>query len=130
MIIFRRYQIIDFKFGHLFITWGYSGSVIMSFSINFIFLTPKKLFGNQRWRLKKLKTLEITPVKIRGGGWFSFRAPPDLVYYRFLGSLITNFGFFSGRNWGNNLKFAKTTPKLATLTHKKRCFCYFHILSV
>ena len=46
-----------------------------------------------------------------GGGGGSFRPPPDLVYYRFFGSLITNFEVFSMRNVQNTLKFAKTTPK-------------------
>ena len=35
----------------------------------------------------------ITPVKIRFHR-YSFRPPPDLLYYRFFGSLITNFGDF------------------------------------
>ena len=40
-----------------------------------------------------------------------FRPQPYLVYYRFFGSLVTNFGVIYMRNWGFTLKFAKTTPK-------------------
>ena len=58
-----------------------------------------------------LNSLAYTPVKIRGGGMFSFQPPPDSVQYRFFGLLITNFVFLSGRNQGNSLKFAKSTPK-------------------
>ena len=42
----------------------------------------------------------------------SFLAIPDLVYYRFFGSLNTKTGVFSMRNWGFALELAKTTPKI------------------
>ena len=69
---------------------------LASWGLN-MFLYPKK----SKFHLSQLLQ------SICGGGWFFFLPPPDLVYYRFFGSLITNFGFFRGEIGGTPLDLQK-----------------------
>ena len=62
-------------------------------------------------------------VESRGVVVYTYWPSWALVYYKFFGSLFMNFGVFSGRYWGNTLKFAKTPSK-------KGYFCYFCTLSI
>ena len=88
------------------IRWGSSGSTIV---LNFRFFQEEYLGPGYQYHQNR----DLTGVlqSNHGGVWYCLWPLPDLVYYRFFGSLNTKIGVFSMRNWGLALKLAKTTPK-------------------